>query len=117
MNQEQVVINGTTCLIDPVLQGFSVSSKPSSNVDFFGTKEEKNQFFAQFKNGGAFIWSGVPQEKLLEASETESIGKFVTSQIRGKFESESHSRLVTPLADDEDFFEDDDDDMFADMEV
>lgn len=80
----KAVIGGKPVICNPVLEGFELLKKASSNVDYFGISRSTGQLFIQFNNGTCFLYSGVPIETLEAAKEAESIGKFFHSAIKNK---------------------------------
>jgi hypothetical protein len=98
-NKNTIELNGKQLIVDDSLFDFSIIQKPSSNVDYFGLDYVSERLFIQFKGGsGAYIYYGVNMDVLDAAKNAESIGKFVSSTIVGKFVSnKSDIRLVTPV--------------------
>lgn len=82
-----IELNNTVYQIDSRLEGFMVSSKPSSNVAFYGYSLN-NSFFIQFKNGSAYIFSDVSESVLAGVNKAVSIGAYFNSEIKGKFPNE-----------------------------
>lgn len=82
-------INGVQYTIDEKLDNFTIKSKPSSNVAFYGVNHDAAdiQLFVQFKNGSCYIYSGLTQQTLNELNECESIGSFISRNIVGKFKN------------------------------
>lgn len=80
-------INGVQYTIDEKLDNFTIKSKPSSNVAFYGVNHDATdiQLFVQFKNGSCYIYSGLTDQTLKELNECESIGSFISRNIVGKF--------------------------------
>jgi len=60
----------------------------SSNVEAIG--HAGDELFVRFKSGGTYIYSGVSAAMHKLVMEADSIGKFVASEIRGKYESRKH---------------------------
>ncbi len=91
-----IEINGNKLQVDNLLLGFEIYQKQSSNVEYFGIDHGNGRLFVQFKGGtGAYIYDGVPIDAMHAAVQAESIGKFISSTIVGKYESEKHSmRLI-----------------------
>jgi hypothetical protein len=65
-----------------------VDTPASSNVYRIGYNEETMQFYVEFLTGKMYVYDNVPKEKWVEALSAPSIGKFLNSDIKGKFESE-----------------------------
>ena len=100
-----IQINGVNHSVDDRISEFTINQKASSNVDFFGTDLINDKFFVQFKNGSCYIYSGLNTDTLRHAHTAESIGKFVVSNVVGKFESE---KIVERLVKVETLFTEDD---------
>lgn len=60
--------------------------KGSSAVTGTGYDASKGILAVQFKGGRTYHYQGVPQETVAAMNSAESIGKFVNSNITGKFE-------------------------------
>lgn len=57
----------------------------SSNIQAVGYDQEKKQLHVQFNGGAVYIYAEVPKEVFDELMAAESKGKFINSQIKGKF--------------------------------
>jgi len=88
-----------TYAVDDVLQGFDIIEKPSSNVAFVATCMITNRMYVQFKNGSGYMYSEVDLDTLSAVSAVDSIGKFISSKVVGKFQSaKMDKQLIQPLA-------------------
>ncbi|MXV16859.1 KTSC domain-containing protein [Hufsiella ginkgonis] len=87
-------INDREVIIDARVTDFKIGQKPSSNVDYFGTKMGAKQLFVQFKNGSSYIYSDVDEHKLISIHAADSVGKFFSKEIAGKF---SHVKVLERL--------------------
>lgn len=74
-------------VIDDRIDSFQIFQKPSSNVEFFGIDPVSDRLVMQFRNGTSYIYSGIPTDLQKEAISCESIGKFFSNNIAGKYES------------------------------
>ena len=92
-----IQINGVDHSVNDRIAEFTINQKASSNVDFFGTDLINDKLFIQFKNGSSYIYSGVNADTIKLAHSAESIGKFVVSQVVGKFESEKIAERLVKL--------------------
>lgn len=82
-----ITLNAMSLVIDDRIDSFEIFQKPSSNVEFFGIDHASDKLVMQFRNGTSYIYSGIPVDLLKQAIACESIGKFFSNQIAGKFES------------------------------
>ena len=58
----------------------------SSNIDSIGYDGEKKKLSVKFKHNDAiYVYNDIPREKHKELLKSESIGKFLCSEIKGKF--------------------------------
>ena len=64
-----------------------VGTPSSSNVERIGYDKEQQKFYVDFKKSGTYQYSGFPETKWNEALDAPSIGKFVATEVKGKFES------------------------------
>lgn len=55
----------------------------SSNVKAIG--HHGDELHVQFKNGGHYVYRGVPSSLYHEALGSDSVGKFIGARIRDKF--------------------------------
>lgn len=85
---KKVTLQSGTYAVDDALQGFDIIEKPSSNVAFVATCMITHQMYVQFKNGSGYMYSEVDYDVLSAVSAVDSIGKFISSQVVKKFESE-----------------------------
>ena len=92
-----ITINDRPYQVDSRVREFAIKQKASSNVDFFGTNADEGKIFVQFKNGASYIFEGVDEATLNDVGNAESVGKFISSRVAGKFNAEkSTARLITP---------------------
>lgn len=93
-------INGVNYTIDEKLDNFTIKSKPSSNVAFYGVNHDAAdiQLFVQFKNGSCYIYSGLTDQTLADLNECESIGSFISRNIVGKFPNIKCEEALVKLA-------------------
>ena len=57
----------------------------SSNIAEVGYDAESKTMQVQFKNGGVFNYEGVEPKKYVEMLSSESIGKFLHTNIKGQY--------------------------------
>jgi hypothetical protein len=74
--------------VDPILDGFDIIERPSSNVAFVGTDMLADKMYVQFKNGSGYMYYGVDIDTLSFVHNCESIGKFISSKVVKYFPSE-----------------------------
>lgn len=98
-NKNTIELNGKVLHVHNDLFDFTIHQKPSSNIDYLGLDYVNERLFVQFKGGtGAYIYNGVNMNLLDAAKNAESIGKFVSTTIVGKFTNiKFQNRLVTPI--------------------
>lgn len=90
------MLNQVNLSIDDRVADFQILSRKSSNVEYFGIQPEHKKLFVQFKNGKSYLYTDVDPSVLQEATEAESIGKFLNANISGKYISlKIDFRLVT----------------------
>ena len=58
----------------------------SSNVSAIAHDEKSNELHVQFKNGSHYVYEGVPSHIFHRALGSESIGKFLSEHVKGKFD-------------------------------
>jgi hypothetical protein len=93
---KKVTIDNESALVDDRLEGFTIHTKPSSNVEFFGSSED-GRVFVQFNSGATYIYSNVPADTISAMAAAASIGKYVSEFIvkPNVYPSEKHGdRLV-----------------------
>ena len=56
----------------------------SSNVKRIG--QEKSKLYVQLKRGATYFYKGVPEKLYKEMLNADSKGKYLNSQIKGKYE-------------------------------
>jgi hypothetical protein len=71
--------------VSDVLKGFTIESKPSSNVAFYGMNSETKELFVQFKNGSSYIYRGITNDAAIGLINAESVGKYISRWICGQF--------------------------------
>lgn len=90
------IINDKHVFVDPKIAGFKLFSKPSSNVEYFGIESSYSMLFVQFKNGSSYVFRDVPINILNEIQTAESVGKYFSQNVAGKFQSVKYAdRMVT----------------------
>lgn len=72
-------------IIDDRLQGFEISKKPSSNVDYYGSNG-KDIVFIQFINGVSYLYHNVKKEDIDAMNQAESIGKYMAVLAKKKYD-------------------------------
>ncbi|WP_166664839.1 KTSC domain-containing protein [Pedobacter metabolipauper] len=82
-----ITLTSGTYAVDPILDGFDIIEKPSSNVAFVGTDMLAGKMYVQFKNGSGYIYSEVDADTLSFVPIAESIGKFISSKVVKHFPS------------------------------
>lgn len=88
-----IQINDVVYQVDARLEAFTLTSKKSSMVAFFGYSLN-NSFFIQFQNGSSYIVRDVDETVLAGINKADSIGKYYNAHIKGKFPSE---KLTGPM--------------------
>lgn len=83
-----------TYAIDPILDGFDIIEKPSSNVAFVVTDIASRRLYVQFKNGSGYMYSEVDYDILSFIPAAESIGKFISSKVVKHFPSEKQEKTL-----------------------
>ena len=72
---KKIVVNDQPVSVDELLQDYDILSKPSSNVEFYGTNGQN--VFIQFKNGSTYLYLNVTDQDIVALRKAESIGKFI----------------------------------------
>jgi len=67
----------------------------SSQIKRFAYESEQRKLFVQFNDGATFVYDAVPPEKFASLKNAASKGKYLNSDIKGKF---SAHKLPHPLA-------------------
>lgn len=95
---KKITLPSGTYAVDPILDGFEIIEKPSSNVAFVGTSMLDHKIYVQFKNGSGYMYSEVDYDTLSFISAAESIGKFISQYVVKKFPNEkSEKPLIEPM--------------------
>lgn len=89
-----ITLSSGTYAVDPILDGFEIFEKPSSNVAFVGTDMLADKMYVQFKNGSGFMYSEVSADVMSFVPQAESIGKFISSQVVKHFPSEKQEKAL-----------------------
>jgi len=89
-----ITLSSGTYAVDPILDGFDIIEKPSSNVAFVGTSMLEHKMYVQFKNGSGYIYSEVDYDTLSFAPIAESIGKFIGLKVVKHFPSEKQENAL-----------------------
>jgi len=93
-----ITLPSGTYAVDPILDGFEIIEKPSSNVAFVGTSMLEHKIYVQFKNGSGYMYSEVDYDTLSFVPIAESIGKFISSKVVKQFPSEKvDGAMITPV--------------------
>lgn len=71
----KIVVNNQPVTVDDLLAGYEILSKPSSNVEYYGTNGQN--VFVQFKNGSTYLYLNVKDQDIAALRKAESIGKFI----------------------------------------
>src|ERR1041384_4822225 len=77
---QKIMIDGVQVMVDDKLNGFTIHSKPSTNVEYFGSSN-KSEVFVQFKSGMSYVYSVIPQELITQMERATSIGAFIAEVI------------------------------------
>lgn len=89
-----ITLDSGTYAVDPILDGFQIIEKPSSNVAFVGISMLDHKMYVQFKNGSGYIYSEVDYDTLSFVPIAESIGKFISSKVVKHFPSEKQENAL-----------------------
>jgi len=89
-----ITLSSGTYAVDPILDGFEIIEKPSSNVAFVGTSMLEHKIYVQFKNGSGYMYSEVDYDTLSFVPIAESIGKFISSKVVKHFPSEKQEKTL-----------------------
>lgn len=92
--ENQIILGETVYSFETALKGFEIKNKPSSNVAFYGYDEHYNRLFIQFKNGNSYIYKDIKPELFAEMDKSESVGKFFSQNIAGRYE---HTKYTNQL--------------------
>lgn len=96
-NLKSITLNDKILSIAEVLIPFTIQEKPSSNVAYFGTDIVSNRLFVQFKNGSSYIYKDVPSNLLEEIHTAESVGKYFSQYIAGKFQNVKYAEKLVNI--------------------
>jgi hypothetical protein len=80
ITMQKITIDGELVTVDDKLTGFTIHSKPSTNVEYFGSSN-KSEVFVQFKSGSSFIYTGVSPDLITKMERASSIGAFIAEMI------------------------------------
>lgn len=97
---KKITLNEVNYLVNPRLEGFTIKQLPSSNVAFHGLNSSTNELFIQFKNGSSYIYKDIDSQTAINLINCESIGKFVSREIVGKFKSEKLEGVMVKIVED-----------------
>lgn len=92
-----ITLPSGTYAVDPILDGFDIIEKPSSNVAFVGTSMLDHKIYVQFKNGSGYMYCEVDYDTLSFVPTAESIGKFISSRVVKHFPSEKLEKTLIVL--------------------
>lgn len=85
---KNIEICGTVYEVHEAVQDFTIVHKPSSNVLAVGIDFNLELIFVQFINGSCYMYVDVPISISHMAVKANSIGKFISNEIVGKFRSQ-----------------------------
>lgn len=91
-NMRKIIINDQPCTVDSQLSGYEILSKPSSNVEFYGT--DGQNIFIQFKNGSSYLYLNVTKDTINAMYLAESIGKFISFLSKNYTYTKVEGKLV-----------------------
>lgn len=77
---QKVTIDGELVTVDDKLNGFTIHSMPSTNIEYFGSSN-KAEVFVQFKSGTSYVYTGVLPELITQMERSTSIGGFIAEMI------------------------------------
>lgn len=86
-----ITLPSGTYAVDPILDGFDIIERPSSNVAFVGTDILAEKMYVQFKNGSGYMYSEVDADIMSAIPAALSIGSFISAYVVKKFPSEKQS--------------------------
>lgn len=93
-----ITLPSGTYAVDPILDGFDIIEKPSSNVAFVATDILANKLYVQFKNGSGYMYSEVDCDVMCALSAALSIGSFISKYVVKHFPSEKVlETLISPV--------------------
>lgn len=74
-------ISGVAVAIPNELKDFTLTSKESSQVSFYGVDMAKGSIYVQFKNGKGYLYPKQPIDALKACMSAESIGSWVIQNL------------------------------------
>jgi len=57
----------------------------SSNIASVGYDAERAELYVQFRSGGLYTYSGVPETEAAEMVKSASVGNYFATRIKGKY--------------------------------
>lgn len=85
MSTQTIIIFGSAHTVAPSFQGFAFKEcNLSKNVAAIGTNDKTKELFVQYRNGGKYLYSAMPTEKLQAAMMATSIGSFIHAEVKDK---------------------------------
>lgn len=86
--------------IDPLISKFSIRKANSSNVDFYGYRQETETLFVQFHSGATYTYLKVPHGLFEDINQTENITQFINHKLKNKFTTQKiPKKLVNSFLD------------------
>ncbi|WP_316778305.1 KTSC domain-containing protein [Pedobacter antarcticus] len=89
-----ITLPSGTYAVDPILDGFDIIEKPSSNVAFVCTDILANKLYVQFKNGSGYMYSEVDCDVMCALPAALSIGSFISKYVVKHFPSEKQEKAL-----------------------
>ncbi len=76
-----------------------MSGVKSSNMEAIGYNKDIGVLCVQFKGGGRYLYFGVPENKFTGMQNAESVGKYLTSEIKPLYPTMRVPDLFVPKTD------------------
>ncbi|GGG97617.1 KTSC domain-containing protein [Pedobacter zeae] len=95
-----VTLNEKQYCVSILLDGFTIESKPSSNVSFYGVNKDTKELFVQFKSGSCYFYKEITNDAAIGLINAESVGSYISRNIVGQFTSQKiDAPLIIPTPD------------------
>jgi len=83
--------------VDPILDGFDIVERPSSNVSFIAVSMLEHKMYVQFLRGSGYMYSEVDYDTLSFAPKAASLGTFVRAKLVNHFPSNKQEKALIEL--------------------
>ena len=67
----------------------------STNVYKLGYHADSNTMWAEYRNGKVYSYKGVPEKIFQQAKESESVGSYISRNIKGRYDTEYRGNVLS----------------------